>query len=191
MDNNRQVEIGSDPQDASSHKETDHFFGDVSVWINGEGALLHASLSLEDVIRSQRKVVSKMHLTQQLRRLTKKYGNIRLLDSRSSPPFWKLLSLLNLDDIHFVSVGLWQEQHSQITGVMANCTLHFLEGRVTVWPYWTLYKTSEEVQGTLVGPLRDNNLIERTVKQSDASRITDSSDENRQNNDFLKYLRGY
>lgn len=191
MDNNRQVEIGSDPQEASSHKEMDHFFGKVYVWTGREGELLHASLSLEDVIRSQRKVVSKIHLTEQLRRLTKQYGNIRLQDSRSSPPFWQLLSLLNLDDIHFLSVGLWKEKQSDITGVMANCTLHFLEGRVTVWPYWTLYKTSEEVLGTLVGPLRDNNLIERTVKQTDASRITDSSDVKRQNNDFLKYLRGY
>ncbi|MCH4092715.1 MULTISPECIES: hypothetical protein [Acetobacter] len=191
MDNNRQVEIGMEPQDASSHKETDHFFGDVSVWINGEGARIHASLSLEDVIRSQRKVVSKIHLTQQLRRLTKEYGNIRLLDSRSSPPFWELLSLLNLNDIHFLSIGLWEEKHSQITGVMANCTLHFLEGHVTVWPYWTLYKTDAEFLSTLVGPLRKNDLIERTVKQTDASRMTDSSDVNRQNNDFLKYLRGY
>ncbi|MFH7812411.1 MULTISPECIES: hypothetical protein [Acetobacter] len=191
MDNNRQVEIGMDPQDASSHKETDHFFGDVSVWINGEGALLHASLSLDKVIRSQRKVVSKIHLTQQLRRLINKYGNIRLQDSHSSPPFWQLLSLLNLDDIHFLSIGLWKEKYCEGTGVMANCTLHFLEGQVTVWPFWTLYKTSAEVLGTLVAPLRANNLIERTVKQTDASRITDSSDENRQNNDFLKYIRGY
>tara|TARA_R110001592_G_C12864909_1_gene723211 strand:- start:41 stop:667 length:627 start_codon:yes stop_codon:yes gene_type:complete len=139
---------------------TDFFFGKIT---DNKG---YSRIGLNDLIRTQKKIISREHFTKQINRLllSSKDNLIISDDGTSYPSFNELINRLLLTEIVSIEIESRTDINPSTEATLA-CKIFFENGLIWVRPHWCGYKEmrADEIISTLLLPIYLNGLAQKVV----------------------------
>lgn len=135
----------------------DCLFGEVTK----SGDFYTLDLSLLTGIANQMKP---RFFVEQLHRLLRSVeGRLDATDPTSTPPLVELLDQIPDENIHLIRISRRCDVNENVKATL-DCSIFLAEGLLRVTAHWCAYKPNraEEIVNSLLMPLAENNLLDRT-----------------------------
>ncbi len=136
----------------------DFFFGKINKTEEG-----FYQLGLSEITKLGEMVSPDFFYSQLNRLLLNSSGFLDIYDGTSHPRFSSFLDTLFLNEIGMIQIGQRKDVNNNVKATL-DCSIFLTNGIIRVTAHWCAYKEirASEIIGSLLNPLVENKLIEKT-----------------------------